>query len=439
MASTSWTLLVLIVAGTAQAHLLRENLRDVRTEVAVTYMRGIIGPFVDAFQADGSVPANIKRELDEVIESTGLALQIADVKIWRLDGSQIYGYKDLDLHARADSDEFQMAVNGELGSDFEDGDSFAGTADLHEIYIPLRDRDGQVIAVGEFYEDYGRVDAIAFEILSGSWAIRLAALATLVAILTFIVREAARTLQKQRSEISSNYRKRSALLLQNRNLIASAEEAHRQALKSGERLLSQIGSEIHDGPIQVLTLAALHAGFEKKEQGGAPRGENKVADLIQSALSELRRISHGLILPDIETLNTQDTVRTVVDLHQRLTGSEVRLSFKTLPEGLSPELRACMYRVIQEGLNNGYRHAGGRGQAVEVGSSAGKIEITVENDALESSSSTDAARPRLGLKGIRNRVQSFHGSADFRIVDGRAILEIELPMTRSNGDVKARQ
>ena len=67
----------------------------------------------------------------------------------------------------------------------------------------------------------------------------------------------------------------------------------------------------------------------------------------------------------------------VVRAHERRTSTEVRLDINDLPEKASLPAKITLYRLIQEGLNNAFRHANGAGQHVLIMSQGEKLRIEI--------------------------------------------------------------
>ena len=62
-----------------------------------------------------------------------------------------------------------------------------------------------------------------------------------------------------------------------------------------------------------------------------------------------------------------EAIRGLVDAHAARTGTEVKLAGRlgALAE-LGLPLKICIYRFVEEGLNNAFKHADGVGQSVGV-------------------------------------------------------------------------
>ena len=80
-----------------------------------------------------------------------------------------------------------------------------------------------------------------------------------------------------------------------------------------------------------------------------------------------------------------------------------------LPANMSSLHKVCIYRFVQEGLNNAYRHAGGIGQTVHVASDGRELTVEVADKGPGFSPAKSSGGDRLGLAGLRDRVESLGG------------------------------
>jgi len=99
----------------------------------------------------------------------------------------------------------------------------------------------------------------------------------------------------------------------------------------------------------------------------------------------------------------------VIRQHEQRTGTTVNATIGALPVSLSPLHKVCIYRFVQEGLNNAYRHAGGAGQAVHVDISNEELFVEVSDTGPGFSPLSIGSGDGLGLAGLRDRVESLGG------------------------------
>ncbi|UIJ73905.1 sensor histidine kinase [Aurantimonas sp. HBX-1] len=404
--------LFLAIGGFLQSRLVTEHLVDSSTRVASVYMEGIISPHVQSLKWSQRLLPEEQFQLESSIAEPGLGTQIEQIKIWLPDGTVAYATDQSLIGQKFASESVRRAANGETVRNFGENTEHSTEGDHHagvlEIYIPIRDAEGQVIAIGEFYQNLASISDSLFTVIAGSWAIRVLLSIAAITPLFIIVLKADRRMSGQRRALRIHHRRSVNLSRQNLALSIEADRLRRRAAQANEELLSRVGADLHDGPVQLLTLAALNS----EDPPTAMR-------LMREAIGELRCIASGLVLPELRDLSAADALRLAVARHERNTGTQVAMEIEELPVGISHELKACMYRVVQEALRNIVRHAGGQGQEVKAGIEEGKVVIRI-NDAghVTPSTPTDEPGPRIGLLGVKNRVASFNGTLQFRTVPG---------------------
>jgi signal transduction histidine kinase len=156
-------------------------------------------------------------------------------------------------------------------------------------------------------------------------------------------------------------------------------------------------------------------------------------NIAQAVLADLRRISAGLSLPELGQLSVRETLLLATERHERATGTPVSVMFDHLPDRVDDQRKTCIYRIVQEGLNNAQRHGGGRGQRVSAGLVDGQLTLSVSDDG-PARDTTPAQIPRgnhagLGLDGLRNRLKVFGGALTTEVTaTGGFVLRTTLPM-----------
>ncbi|MDR6631553.1 signal transduction histidine kinase [Phyllobacterium sp. 1468] len=400
-----------------------------RVEAGALYVEGFLARHVEETEDGPRVAADRQKELDELLIGTELSTRVEGFRIWGKDGSVIYSTDKSLMGKRLPSTDIDKAFAGAVVSQLEVGHNDEGditlgdNQSLIEIYAPIyRPGSHDVIAVGELYEDAEEFIVQRNRVQRHTWAIVGATTLAIMGLLFLIVRRASNVIESQRVRLKSQLANAQALAEQNKKLRKAADHARMDATKSNETLLNRIGSDLHDGPVQLLSLLILRLG------GGFP-DPTKGSDLLKNVpqelhpsrlasqvLTELRELSTGLVLPEIENMSLEAALRVAVERHEYATGSVVSANYVGLPENVAYPLKICLYRVVQEGLNNAFRHASGLGQKVTASADEKTITVVV-SDAGPGPVRADGASVRtrpLGLQGIRNRVEAFGGSVQFQ-------------------------
>jgi len=111
---------------------------------------------------------------------------------------------------------------------------------------------------------------------------------------------------------------------------------------------------------------------------------------------------------------------------------EVSVESENMPEDLPDEYGICIYRLVQEALNNAVRHSGARNAKVTVEHSARAIAVQVSDDGR----GFDPTRVRgLGILGMEERVHRLGGTFTVRSQPGQGVaITANLPFPPASGN-----
>ena len=139
--------------------------------------------------------------------------------------------------------------------------------------------------------------------------------------------------------------------------------------------------------------------------------------VLTDTLREVRGISTGLSLPELDTVTVEETIQLVIRRHEEFTGSKIALSTLALPRQVPISQKAAIYRFIQEALSNAFKH--GKATSTRVSARGGNgLEISVTDDGQ--GFDPDAVTPGgLGLTGMRARIQAIGGRLDIKSAPGQ--------------------
>lgn len=202
------------------------------------------------------------------------------------------------------------------------------------------------------------------------------------------------------------------------------DETLRRSVETNDLILRRVGADLHDGPAQLISLALLRLDsldprLRSQNAEASLEDFERIRGALVDSLTEIRNLSAGLALPELEALSPGDTLRIAVQRHERRTGTKVKCQIDELPHRLPVPLKAGLYRVVQEGLNNAFRHAEGAGQAVQSSCEAGAIQLVISDSGPGFRFEDEMPDGEgLGLKGMRDRVASLGGVLEIRSAPG---------------------
>lgn len=406
------------VGGYVVSHRIEEVVVRNTANATALYMESFIAPLTQdlAQRADLSEESRVK--IGALLADTALGKRVVSFKIWR-PGGLVVDASNLETVGQRfpPTENLKKAWDGEVRADFNDTKDEEDEAEhalgipLLEIYSPIREiKSGKVIAVAEFYEVATQLKQDLIRARAMGW-LTVAGSMLLIAVGLFaVVLRGSRTIDRQLGALKDMAARNLALRLRVQGAAARFASVNDQALR-------RIGADLHDGPAQLMGFAALRLDALQ----GRVAGDKALADLaavqraVKDSILEIRNISRGLSLPDIEQKSLEDILRGVTEAHAARTGAAVALQCQPI-DGLPAAVKICCFRFVQEGLNNAWHHAEGRGQEVRVTLRGDQLEVQVlDRGPGFSQLPVDFLREDagLGLAGLADRVESLGGHISF--------------------------
>jgi signal transduction histidine kinase len=366
-----------------------------------------------------------------------LGREIVAFKVWSPDGFVLYSPNEELIGSKFRIDEhLEMAFSGEVTSEISDlkdpENEFESQLwdELIETYLPIRGLGtGEIIAVAEFYQTRDFLQAEIRSAQLRSWLVVGTATVAMYLLLAGLVGRASNTILAQQDELHEKVVQLSELLAQIRELNRRLRLAAARTTALNERFLHRISADLHDGPGQDLSLALLRieALAETCEQwsisvsnGGAVADDFRTIRIaLDSAMDELRTISAGLRLPELINLSPAEVVERAVRDYQRKSDQSVEVTINEAPNEAPMPAKITLYRLVQEALANGYRHAEGAGQTVLLEGGDGSIHIEIADTGVGFDPQSVSQDGHLGLAGMRERVQVLGGTFSVESAPGQ--------------------
>jgi len=415
------------------------------------YVDSFVAPQIQGVNQTAELTQAQRDALSRLLRDTPMGKQIVMIKIWDPRGRLLYSTDASAIGKLFPMHEGMLRARlGEVDSEIsqldeeENMDLGAVYPQLLETYSPIwQSGTDQVIAVAEFYQKTDDLKQELAVLTRRSWLVVGLAILLIYLLLAGFVRGASRTIQGQQKELASQVVQLTGLLAQNRELNERVRRASASVAQLNEGYLKRIGSELHDGPAQelglsILKLDALAGNLEKSTPGAdLARQLEEIGLSMQNALKEMRAIAAGLSLPQLANLDLAGTVQHAVRAHERRTGTRVELDLQPLSQAVGLPLRITIYRLIQEALSNACRHAGGAGQRVQLAGEDGQLTVTIADSGPGFDPLQAASSGRLGLSGMRERVESLGGSFQVESRPGHGTtIQARLPLLNDGGTAR---
>jgi signal transduction histidine kinase len=388
------------------------------------YMESFLSPISQQLAESGGVSPGAQRALEEIFTNTALSERILSYTIWRQDGFVLEASdRAIVGQTLPMTDDLRRAADGEVVARLERSrplpDAEVQDQDLSvtTIFSPIHEVwSGNVLAVAEFSEVNANLEGDLRAARRSAWAAVVGIMLGLGSVLYAIVLGGSRTIEAQRRDLDRQVADLADMSEHNTELRLRVQAAAARTAEQTDQTMRRIGADLHDGAAQYLAYAALRLDNLRDKSAAGPATEevDAVAGAVRHAMKEVRTLARGLSLPELEGRPLDEIVHTASEAHEARTGHDVTVTIdgQVLSE-VSQAVRICVYRFVQEGLNNASRHGGGEGLSVTLAGTEQSLKATIRDHGPGLPPETPA-HDGLGLSGLRDRVESLSGTFQVR-------------------------
>ena len=415
-------LLCMLVIGWWVSRQIEESVTRNSAISTALYMDSFIAPLAQELNDQDTVSPETGARLLALFQEPHLAERIASFKMWRKDGLIIFSSEpDLIGKRFTPSEPLRRAWSGQLSAAFDDLNDLEDQAEKEkdlpflEVYNPIHSiENGEVIAVAEFYQIATELEEDILNARLQSWLLVASVFLVTFAMLFGIVRRGSNLIERQRTALEHRYDQLSKVSELNDALRRRIQAASGRVSELNETFLKRISAELHDGPAQLLSFAKLRLDSLAKgarENGGPGASELPlITQSLDEALTEIRHLCRGLSLPAIECKPLTEVVASAVRAHEQRNDTLVHLDISGHDPGFDHSIKICAYRFVQEALNNAERHGGGSDLRVSCSIQEGLVTLGVSDDGPGFDPEMIGVCAGLGLRGLRERIESHGGS-----------------------------
>jgi signal transduction histidine kinase len=196
-----------------------------------------------------------------------------------------------------------------------------------------------------------------------------------------------------------------------------AEEAlsgmTRKLVEAQEQERSRIARELHDDITQRLALLAMEIGQVLEYRAEmSPELRKRVHELSKTAReisSDIQSLSHELHSSSLEFLGLEAGMRSWCKEFGERQKLQIAFQSHNVPR-LPREISLCLFRVLQEALQNAAKHSGAKQIAVQLAENSGEIHLIVSDSGKGFKIIASEQSRGLGLTSMQERVRLVGGS-----------------------------
>jgi PAS domain S-box-containing protein len=188
--------------------------------------------------------------------------------------------------------------------------------------------------------------------------------------------------------------------------ITERKQAEEALSRVGSRLIeaheeerTRIARELHDDIGQRLVLLAWHLGSSS----------GNLRKQVEDLANDVQALSHQLHSPKLDYLGLAAAAAGFCKELSDRQRVEIEFHSENIPKELPKEISLCLFRVLQEALQNAIKHSGSRQFQVSLKDGTNEIELTVRDSGIGFETDEAIKGPGLGLTSMQERLKLVNG------------------------------
>jgi len=218
-----------------------------------------------------------------------------------------------------------------------------------------------------------------------------------------------------------------------RKLCESAlQDFNGQLIMAQERERANIARELHDDLSQ--RMARLLIRLERclrSAEGTSPQFHNQLASTTEMASdisATLRDLSHLLHPDTLAALGLETSVAALCREFSEQHHISIQFVGNKVPKDSPQNVNLCLFRVVQEALQNVAKHSGAQEARVTLSGNGQQVELSIEDSGRGFDPTSSQTTKTLGLVSMRERVRLVDGHISIQSQpSGGTRIEVRIP------------
>ncbi len=186
-----------------------------------------------------------------------------------------------------------------------------------------------------------------------------------------------------------------------------------KVIEAEEQERRRIASDLHEGIGQRVTLLVI--GIEQLKADVLNAGDvfsriDTIRTQSLEILTEVKTLAHELYSPRLEYLSISGVISSFCRDFSQQKKVEIDFSSDGPPSPVRPDISLCLFRVLQEALNNAVEHSGVRQFDVRLHGTSGEMHLAVHDCGVGFDPETARKGRGLGLNRMQERLKLVKGS-----------------------------
>ena len=189
------------------------------------------------------------------------------------------------------------------------------------------------------------------------------------------------------------------------------------AITAQEQERLHIGRELHDNINQILATVRLYIEYALSHPAMHDQLLKSAKELVLSAVNEIRNLSKSLLPPSVGEKGLAATLDDLFNSIRKINKYTFNTEWDMDEDKLPENLKLTVFRIIQEQLNNIFKHARAKKIDASITMNDGELVVKVSDDGRGFDPAVNGKG--VGLKNIRSRAELHQGNMSLKTVEGK--------------------
>jgi PAS domain S-box-containing protein len=189
----------------------------------------------------------------------------------------------------------------------------------------------------------------------------------------------------------------------------------------------RIATELNEAVGQAMSVLTIELGqLARSAHGEVARGLQVLSSKAQDLTTEISILSQTLHPSTLEYAGLPWAIEGLCRQFTHLYGLQVSFKHEGLPACVPPDVGLCIYRIVQEGLQNVVLHSGTRQAWIDLGVEGQTLRLALWDKG--SGFDVSSAKRGMGLTTMRERCRRLEAEVTIQSHDGTRI-EVRVPLS----------
>jgi PAS domain S-box-containing protein len=197
-----------------------------------------------------------------------------------------------------------------------------------------------------------------------------------------------------------------------------------EVIRVAEQEHIRIGHDLHDGIGQTLTgIASLVEALESRLVGEEQKDARRIHELVKTAITETRRLSHGLSPAAVKNRGLAGGLMLIAETVRENFRRECTCQIDDPPPVVGQEAEIHLFRIAQEAVNNAIRHGSATKLRISLrrkSATHGILDISDNGPGFPNGQNKPSG-DGIGLRVMEHRAHLINGELRLQTLKGKGV------------------